>query len=62
MANSMARYRWCDGHYADVECAYAEFEGYLVLSCNVKKGATKLLVAQVIEGAPPPGTTTVLVT
>jgi hypothetical protein len=30
----MARYRGGDGHYADVECAYAEFERYLVLSCN----------------------------
>jgi hypothetical protein len=33
MANFMARYRRSDGHYADVECAYAE------------EKATKLLVA-----------------
>jgi hypothetical protein len=31
----MARYRGGDGHYADVECAYAELERYLVLSCKV---------------------------
>ena len=30
----MARYRRGDGHYADVECSNAEFERYLVLSCN----------------------------
>jgi hypothetical protein len=30
----MARYRRGGGHYADVECAYAELERYLVLSCN----------------------------
>ena len=30
----MARYRGGDGHYADVECAYAQLEWYLVLSCN----------------------------
>jgi hypothetical protein len=30
----MARYRGGDGHYADVECAYAELEQYVVLSCN----------------------------
>jgi hypothetical protein len=34
MANFMARYRWGDGHYADVECANAELERYLVLSCD----------------------------
>ena len=34
MANFMARYRGGDAHYADVECAYAELERYLVLSCN----------------------------
>ena len=28
----MARYHGGDGHYADVECAYAELERYLVLS------------------------------
>ncbi len=27
----MARYRGSDGHYVDVECAYAELELYLVL-------------------------------
>ena len=32
MANFMARYRRSDGHYARVECAYAELERYLVLS------------------------------
>jgi hypothetical protein len=44
MANFMARYRGGDGHYADVECAYAQPERYLVLSCKriKKKGATKL--------------------
>ncbi len=31
MANFMARYRGSDGHYADVECAYAELERYVVL-------------------------------
>jgi hypothetical protein len=31
----MARYRGGDGHYADVECAYAELKRYLVLSCKV---------------------------
>jgi hypothetical protein len=30
----MANYRERDGHYADVECAYAELERYLVLNCN----------------------------
>jgi hypothetical protein len=30
----MARYRRCDGNYADVECAYAELERYLILSCT----------------------------
>jgi hypothetical protein len=30
----MARYCGVDRHYADVECPYAEFERYLVLSCN----------------------------
>ena len=30
----MACYRGGDGHYADVECACAELERYLVLSCN----------------------------
>ena len=34
MANFVARYRRDDGHYADVECAYAELERHLVLSCN----------------------------
>jgi hypothetical protein len=34
MANFMVRNRGCDGHYADVECADAELERYLVLSCN----------------------------
>ena len=28
----MARYRGGDGHYADVECAYAEFKRRLVLN------------------------------
>jgi hypothetical protein len=32
MANFMARYRGGDGHYADVECAYAEFKRRLVLN------------------------------
>ena len=31
----MARYRGGDGRYADMECAYAELERYLVLSCKV---------------------------
>src|SRR6516162_1624104 len=49
MANFVARYRRSDGHYADVECAYAELERHLVLSCNEdaatgEKKATKLLV------------------
>ena len=35
MANSMVRHRGSVGHYADVECAYAELERCLVLSCNV---------------------------
>jgi len=35
MANFMARYRGGDGHYVDVERAYAELERYLVLSCKV---------------------------
>jgi hypothetical protein len=30
----MARYRGSTGHYADVECADAELERYLVLSCH----------------------------
>jgi len=30
----MARYRRGNGHYADVECAYAQLERYLVLNCN----------------------------
>ena len=34
MANFMDRCRGGDGHYADVECANAELERYLVLSCN----------------------------
>ena len=36
----MARYRRSDGHYGDVECADAEPERYLVLSCN-EGAATK---------------------
>ena len=43
----MARYRRSDGHYADVECAYAEPKRYLVLSSTNKKKATKPLVAEV---------------
>ena len=35
MANFMVRNRGCDGHYAGVECADAELERYLVLSCNI---------------------------
>ena len=35
MANFMACYRRSISHYADVECTYAEFERYLVLSCNI---------------------------
>jgi hypothetical protein len=35
----MARYRRSDGHYADVECAYADFERYLVLSCAAPRGS-----------------------
>ena len=31
----MARYRGGDGHYADVECTYAELKRYLVLSSKV---------------------------
>ena len=34
MANFVARNRRGNGHYADVECASAELERYLVLSCN----------------------------
>jgi hypothetical protein len=30
----MARYCGRDGHYTDVECAYAEHERNLVLSCD----------------------------
>jgi hypothetical protein len=30
----MDHHRRSDGHYADVECAYAELERYLVLSCS----------------------------
>jgi hypothetical protein len=49
----MARYRWRDCHYADVECAYAEPERHLVLSCNDKRAAGKKkatkLVALVIR-------------
>jgi hypothetical protein len=30
----MAHYRGRDGHYADVECAYAELKRCLVLSRN----------------------------
>jgi hypothetical protein len=36
MANFVARYRGRDSHYADVECAYAELEGYLELSCKTR--------------------------
>jgi hypothetical protein len=36
----MARYRGGDGHYADVECAYAEPKRYLVLSCKVAPQGT----------------------
>ena len=51
MANFMARYRRSDGHYAGVECAYAEPERYLVLSCNEqeRKGAA-IQRPQVKEG------------
>jgi hypothetical protein len=45
MAHFMARYRWSDGHYSGVECAYAKFERHLVLKRTRKKEATKLLVA-----------------
>ena len=34
MANFMDRYRRSTSHYANVECAHAEFERYLVLSCT----------------------------
>jgi len=34
MESFMARGRRGAGHYADMECAYAELERYLVLSCN----------------------------
>ena len=40
----MARYRGGDGHYADVECAYAELKGYLVL---IRKKEGRQLAAQV---------------
>jgi hypothetical protein len=43
----MARYRRSDGRHADVECAYAELERHLVLSCKrsslEKKKATGLV-------------------
>ena len=35
MANFVARYRGGDGHYADLECTYAELKRYLVLSSKV---------------------------
>jgi hypothetical protein len=35
MANFVARYRGGNGHYADVECTYAELKRYLVLSSKV---------------------------
>ena len=41
MASLVARYRGGDGHYADVECAYAELERYLVLSCKPATGTKK---------------------
>ena len=41
MANFMARYRGGDGHYTDVECAYAELERYLILSCKPATGKKK---------------------
>jgi hypothetical protein len=41
MANFMARYRGGDGHYADVECAYAELKRYLVLVATNKPATGK---------------------
>jgi hypothetical protein len=35
----MARYRGGDGHYADVECAYAELKRYLVLNAALAVGS-----------------------
>ena len=32
----MARCNWSDGHYADVECAYAELERYVVLNLRTR--------------------------
>jgi hypothetical protein len=49
MANFMARYRGGDGHYADVECAYAEPEQYVVLSSATGKKKATSLVALVIR-------------
>ena len=37
MANIMDRYRGGDGHYANLECAYGEFERYLVLRREVRE-------------------------
>jgi hypothetical protein len=34
MANASALYRGSDGHHSDLECAYADLERYLVLSCE----------------------------
>jgi hypothetical protein len=31
----MVRHRRCDGHYAGVECADAELQRHLVLSCDI---------------------------
>jgi hypothetical protein len=44
----MARYRGGDGHYADVECAYAELKRYLVLN------ALRLAVGSVAFAPPSP--------
>jgi hypothetical protein len=36
----MARYRGGDGHYADVECAYAELKRHFVLNALRPPGTT----------------------
>ena len=35
MASLVARYRGGDGHYADVECAYAQLQGHFVLKLQL---------------------------
>ncbi len=55
----MARYRGGDGHYADVECAYAEFKRRLVLNAlrvgnHTQRSAFKVWLRGLTRAPPAP--------